>query len=352
MTRVNIIQWTPIPGSTGTKVEYRIQGSGTWLLPSSPANPTSNNNYPLTMTDGVYYDVRLTTIASFCGPRSITLQAFHPVEGVCCPPTYTLSPDQSYCFKITDTAATPPSNPQNTVAKTFNTYSAWGTLIYNTGFNVNGTGPFTQIPYTNAFWVNGPGYPTNSPGTFNGPLDRTGLWTSICNTNQTLGFTQCVTLVNDGIYYIGMGIDNFGTIKVDGVTIVNQDPVAMNAYLSANGYPLSVGFAGEITFRFWHVYPISLTAGNHILEVIGNNVTCPAAVGTEIYNATLSDLMAATSYLDLGAKLLFSTKDIIGQPVQVGSDGFGYSCPSGQSLVLCDGPAMCRQTLTTSTISC
>ena len=63
--------------------------------------------------------------------------------------------------------------------------------------------------------------------------------------------------------------------------------------------------------------------------------------------------MAATSYTDLGSKLIFSSKDYIGQPVQIGTGGVGYTCAAGgSSLVLCDGTPYCLQLLTTSTVPC
>lgn len=347
------ITWNFVPGSLSTLVEYKLSSSSTWITPTSPNNPTTQNTYTLIVNENTFYDVRLTTNGIRCSSRSTTFQIFAP-QGACCPAGYTLSVDETYCYKVNTTAATPPSSPENTVAKTLNVYNTYGTLIYDLGFNVNGTGTFTQISYSNSFWVNGPGYPTFTATTTDGALNRSGLWsTTTLPTGQTVGFTVCVTLATSGIYYIGSSADNWITIKVDGNTVLNMDPAAMGTFLAANGYPAT---SVDSTFRFWHIYPIALNAGNRVLEIVGNNAVAPnpnpAAMGVEIYNATSSEIQAATSYVDLGAKLVFSSKDYIGQPVQVGSDGFGYTCPSGYSLVLCSGPAFCTQTLITTPIAC
>jgi hypothetical protein len=351
MASIANITWDFVPGSMSTLIEYKLSSDSEWIVPTSPNNPTLTNSYPLTIEDNVYYDVRLTTNGIRCGPKSTTIQIINEFEW--CPPGYTLFEDGTYCYQTTTTAATPPSSPENTVEKNLADYNTYGTLIYNPGFNINGTGSFTQISYANTFWVNGPGYPTVLGNLTDGPLNRAGLWATTETSGQTVGFTVCVTLLEQAVYYVASSADNWITIKVDGNTVLDMDPVAMGVFLAANGYPSATI---DSPFRFWHIYPIALNAGNRVIEIVGNNEVAPdpnpAAMGVEIYNATAAEIQAATSYGDLGAKLIFSSKDYIGEAVQVGSDGFGYTCPSGYSLVLCDGPAYCTQTLVTSTIPC
>jgi hypothetical protein len=344
------ITWPFVSGSVSTKVEYKLHTDTTWTMPVSPTNPTTNNFYPLSILNGLTYDVRLTTNGVNCGPNSTTLQIINPGGLACCPATYTLSVDGTYCFKNTDIAATPPSGAQNAVAVQHLDYSAWGSLIYNPGFAINGTGPFTQIGYGNAFWVNGSGYPTGvGLSLSNGPLNRTGVWSVTPADGQILGYSVCVTAPTAGTYYIGTAGDNYPTINVDGVNVLTMDPTAMATYLNAHGYG---GLGTEVAFRFWHIYPVVLSAGNHVIEIIGTNISSVASIGAEVYNATSAELQLASTYAGLGAKLLFSSKDYIGQPIQIGSGGLGYTCPGGYSLVLCDGSPFCRQTLTTATISC
>lgn len=335
------ITWNPIAGSTGVLTEYKLSSSSTWITPSL-GNPTLYPYYDLEVNFNTYYDIRLTNYSATCNPTSTTRQIIAP-GSACCPPGYTLSDDQTYCFQENTTVATPPTSAENTVAVTRAEYAAYGSVIYNPGYVVGGYGPFNLITLSNSFWNN------QSLTTTNGPANRTGLWASGGSAVPDVGFTVCVILPSDGVYYIGCFADNKIKITVDGNTVVDMDVPAMGTYFEAHGYP---AIGALVSFRIFHIYPISLTMGNHILEVIGHDDGGFQAMGAEIYNATPSDLIAATSYGDLGAKLIFSSKDYIGQPVQIGTGGVGYTCPDGYALVLCDGPAYCRQVLTTPIIAC
>jgi hypothetical protein len=130
---------------------------------------------------------------------------------------------------------------------------------------------------------------------------------------------------------------------VDGVTIVSQDATALGAQ-----------YGGDIAapFKAWHIYPVVLTAGPHIVEMIGHNVAPPAALGCEIYNATAAEITAATSYTDLAGKLIFSSKDYFGEEAQIGTGDVGYTCPDGYSLAPCEDPIKCRRIITTDKIDC
>jgi hypothetical protein len=142
-------------------------------------------------------------------------------------------------------------------------------------------------------------------------------------------------------YYIGLGCDNYSILNLDGNNIITQDPTALG---------IQYGVGAGATFKVWHIYPVLLTAGPHVLELIGHNDLSIAGMGAEIYNNTSAQLQTATSYA--GLNLVFSTKDYIGQPVQLGSGGTGYECPSGYALVACEDPYICRQLITTSTTTC
>lgn len=343
------ITWDNVPGSFSTLFEYKLAASSTWITPSSPANPTPSNSYTIMVTEGTYYDIRLTTNGGNCAPKSSTRRIITPNETTaCCPVDYTISTDGTYCYQTTTTAATSPTAQEITVAKQNVGYGIYGTAIYNPGYALNGTGAFTIIPFTNPFWVNGNGYGAGN-NTTQGPNNRTGLWATNTTSNQDVGFTVCVVTTTPGTYYVGTMGDNSVKIVVDGTTVVNMNAGQMATYYATNGYP---GMDAQVTFRFWHIYPVYLNAGDHTIEIIGHNDSGVAAMGAEVYNATSGQLQAAASYGDLGGALLFSSKDFIGQNVQYGTGGAGFTCPSGFSLVLCDGPAYCSKTITTSTIPC
>lgn len=273
-----------------------------------------------------------------------------------CPPNYTLSDDSSSCFIISEVPATPPTSSENAVAVSGPNnfyYGIFGSLIFDPGYNINGTGTFTQIPYSNSFWVNGPGYPSYpSASNTSGPLNRSGVWSTTVAAPQQIGFSVCINVPTDGIYYVGMGCDDIGQINVDGTTILLQDRNALKTYIQSHGYPYPIGLdQNQVTFNFWYIYPVFLTAGMRVLEIIGNNTSgvLPggASIGCEVYNMTDSDIMSVTSYGAMGAGLVFSSKDFVGHPIQVGSGGIGYSCPAGYSLKFCDSPPSCVKILTT-----
>lgn len=273
-----------------------------------------------------------------------------------CPSGYILSDDDSECYYINQVDATPPTNSQNAelISGANNVYySMFGTLVFAPGYASDGTGPFTQIPYSNAFWVNGTGYPSYPSASITaGPMNRCGVWSPTVLNPQTVGFSVCIEAPEDGTYYVAVGCDDYGQINVDGVTLVTQNKATMNAYLAANGYPTPGGLdPNQVCFDYWYVYPVFLTGGSHVIEIIGNNVTGTtygsAAVGCEVYNLTYAELAAATSYASMGAGLIFSSKDFAGMPIQQGSSGIGWTCPSGFSLKYCDSPPSCVQIVTT-----
>jgi hypothetical protein len=292
-------------------------------------SPTPSMSYTFTgLTDDTFYKIKVipkigtTYENATCSVTERTLG---------CSPGYTLAPDGSYCYLIDEVAATPPTggDPEITVSATDTNYGVFGTFIYDPGFNVNGTGVSNQVTFGNPFWRNGPGDETS------GPLNRCGLWTTTALSNQDIGFSVCLHLPESKVYYIGVGGDNKCRITVDGTVLVDQDIAALATQYGADA---------QIAFRVWHVYPVTLSAGPHIIELIGHNDSSVAALGAEIYNNTPAELIAATGYGDLN--LIFSTMNYIGEEVQLSTDDLGYTCPSGYSLAACEDPYVCRIILT------
>ena len=281
------------------------------------------------LTSGVYYRIKVIPKIASAFENDACLIEERTLE---CSEGYTLAPDGSYCYLIEETAADPPTGgePANTVASPYSSYGIFGTYIYDPGYNDHGVGTSTQVPTSNSFWINSGSTTTDSP------INRCGLWTEGTPLdNQDIGFAVCLDLPETKVYYIGMGGDNKCRFTIDGVVVVDQNVSELAAHYGADA---------QITFRIWHVYPVTLSAGPHIIELIGHNDSSAATLGAEIYNNTPSEIAAATSYDDLD--LIFSTKDYIGQPVQLGSDDLGYTCPTGYSLAACEEPVVCRRILT------
>jgi len=333
------ISFTPTLGSYGTLIEYReaIDGSE-WIQPTVPGNPTLTSPYPLYLEEGKTFYIGVTSIGATCTQSRKIIGPITVVGANCCPATYTLSVDGTYCYKVEETAATPPSAGENTVAKSAVQYSTCGSYIYDPGYSIDGTGTSTQISLSNPFWMNGGTCADNN--TTDGPLNRTGLWATTTTDNQDVGFAVCIDILSSKTYYIGMGCDNYSIINLDGTNIITQDQTAIDT---------QYGIVGAC-FKVWHIYPVNIPAGSHVLELIGHNVTSIAGMGAEIYNNTKSQIQSATSYGDLD--VIFTSTDYIGSPIQIGTGGLGYECPSGYSLVACDDPVICRRILTTAIIPC
>lgn len=333
------ITWSPVPGSYGTKVEFRKESDVLWTLPTTPTNPTLITTYPITIDEDEYYLVKLTTLSNQCANGSIIKRIIYRTGG-CCPSGWTLAPDGSYCFQIDSIVATPPTGgvAQIAVAASLIPYSSCGSFIYNPGYAIDGTGAGVPVNPSNPFWKNA-GDCTGA-NAIDGPMNRCALWTAVASSNQQVGFSVCINIPSTKTYYLGVGCDNNAIIKVDGVVIIQQSESAVNAQHGNTGS----------CFKVWHIYPITLTSGFHIIEMIGNNISGDAGFGAEIYDNTPSEIQSAIAYS--GLNLIFSTKDKRGQPIEIGSGGTGYSCPSGYSLNSCDPPFYCTRVSNTPTVPC
>lgn len=250
---------------------------------------------------------------------------------------FTLSDDLTFCFKEEITAATPPTSGEITVEKNGAPYGTCGSYIFDPGYSISGTGTAAQITLVNAFWKNGAGTCVDATTT-DGALNRSGLWATTTTSDQTVGFSRCIDITETKTYYIGIACDNRATINLDGTTIVSQNEAAVNAQFGITG----------ACFKVWSIFPVTMAAGSHVIELIGYNVSSSAALGAEIYDNTPAEIIAATSYGDLN--LIFSTKDYIGMAVPIGSGGIGYSCAAGFSLSICDSPIVCKRTIVTNVL--
>ena len=193
--------------------------------------------------------------------------------------------------------------------------------MFHSPFNFDGTSPggvYLATSNTQPVWRS-----TNSS---NGPLNRTGLWTlgsSGDPDNTWLGFSFCITAPETKTYWVGLAGDNNFRIAIDGVTIVNTID---GIYDGSN-----------TAFRYWHVYPVTLSIGNHAVELFGLNNGSIAAFGCEIYNNTIEELTGATQVSDLN--ILFSssgqTEATIVQDLSGQYLASGYTCPTGYTFDPC-----------------
>lgn len=278
---------------------------------------------------GVFSDDYTITFTDSCGVTVSTIISI----GCDCPVGYTAVGDG--CRLIETTSATIPTFPTTLTHMTYSYYTWKGALLFS-DYAVDGTGTI-QTKFTSNWWRN------NVLTTTAGPLNRTGVWASTTTSNQDVGFTFCANIVETKTYYVGIASDNYVYLKVNGETKFTQDLTAIRDSVYAQGEVYEI-HQDRISWQYWIIYPIVLEAGKNIIEVVGHNISSIAAVGCEIYEAADPLTIGTwTSYEDMGTSLLFSSKDEIGNETQLGSLGYGYSCPEGYSLVLCDGSPYCRK---------
>ena len=176
-------------------------------------------------------------------------------------------------------------------------------------------------------------------GTSQGRLNTVGIWADDYPDLTELCFEYCVEPTTTKQYLVGMAGDNAVRFYVDGTLVVNLDTPTTS---SAN-----------ITFTRWHVFPITLTAGEHTIRVCGYNNESLAAFGAEIYdidlatfqstllNPSVSPPNCGNVPADLDPYILFSTENMIGLEVPDPDNPGIWTCPDGYTLNECLGVPVC-----------
>lgn len=127
----------------------------------------------------------------------------------------------------------------------------------------------------------------------------------------TLGLCTTIQVPTSKIYYVGLGGDNVGNFKVNGQPVVDQPFGRIQA-----------------NFKYWHIYPVYLSAGPNIIELQNTNLNQYGTFAGEIYNVTLNQLVTATQESDLN--IIFTTKTYRqGQVNQNSPFCTSYNCPVG-----------------------
>lgn len=198
-----------------------------------------------------------------------------------------------------------------------NTYTTGGSLIYDPGFTQGLVGNFTQISLANAFWK-------NTGGSFNGPYNRSSIYANNVNdidlslfANINMSTARTVYIGISFSVYVGFNLSTYTELYVNGQKIVD---ITSNATLTAmaanvNGILGTAYTNSNISFVCWHIIPVSLTAGNNVIQMIdkSNSGIQVDAMGIEVYDNTAAEIQAATSYSELN--LLFSGIQYSGSPL-------------------------------------
>jgi hypothetical protein len=240
--------------------------------------------------------------------------------------TYRLIDDGNGNVLDTYTAASQPA--------TNDAYGSDGVRLYLPGYTIDGIGsslqwntPYIGGSYAGTFWAN----PVTANKT--GRLNYSGLWSAKSLTYFGDFAIQFNITVTAGTYYFGIGCDNYGSVYIDDNLTVSL------------GFPDATGFGGN--YRYWHIYPISLTAGTHTIKYIVTNAgipepTNPGAMGIEVYNNTQTQISASITAAPIGSSIpgglnvLYSSKDYLSNTIYTQNNHVGNVLYSQGVIVITD----------------
>ena len=382
-----------------TNAKYISIPSTTTLPINSVITATDNKCYRIvdtstTATPNLIWNGQIYNDCTSCVSLNPCVQPT-PTPNTCtnCDPSFVWTPySGNTCYRTETGSTTPPNPPIQLSAYTSSQYSSFGTLIYPS-YNTDGTlaaGATAISLQTPGLWRNncrqlnpcppagacltcGPDDPANV-----GPLSRCGLWATKNQSiaagidgfplRQWLGFSVCLpTTTITKTYYVGVAADNEFRVDLNGRTVVNTAPNYVNDYncgvCQSYSAPSSISpcytppftftlltwpqtpctppdkrFFSSSNFGYWNVYPVTIPAGtNNVLSVFGINSSQIGVFGCEIYNNTLQELTAATSYNDLN--ILFTSSGLTQNDILIDINGqyqqYGYSCPPGYTYEKC-----------------
>lgn len=239
-----------------------------------------------------------------------------------------------------------------------------GTLLTNyTVIDNNGAGVVVNpllgawgSPLLSELWGSystGSGCPAS--GITGGRLNIAGVWVGTPTPgayppyDTPICFEFCITLENTKQYLIGISGDNKVEISLNGVQTVFLDAPSNTS---------------TTPFSYWHVFPVTLSAGQTTIKLCGINIQDQAAFAAEIYDIDLVTFQAnlttpATSPpncgnipADLEPYIVFSTRDYIGQQIADPDNPGDWICPEGSILDECNGTPSCIYTITTPPLPC
>lgn len=301
------VTWPAVSGAISYKIEYKKSSDVTWII-ANPAQVLLIQTIT-GLLPGTSYDFRVTPTCSSGVGGSTTTTGTTPCN-------ITISVQQEYISQ-------PPIANPDTVGVATNrpktTFGSVGTKIYPIGgYNLDGsimTGFTTTNITGTSFWNN----PTSITGA--GKLNATCVWRSNnCITGS--GFSLLVgewigfefdyySNIAGKILYIGIAAMDLYQVIVNGAIVFSQTVVASTNWTN------------------WHIYPFPVQHGLNTIYIMGKNTTGGAATpafGAEIYDNTQSQLIAATSNVDLN--ILYSTTNEFCNPFTLGTS-VGYTCPPG-----------------------
>ena len=174
----------------------------------------------------------------------------------------------------------------------------------------------------------------------------------------------CVQVQTTKQYLIGIAGDNEVLLYIDGVL---QVYLRAQKSFDSQGNPGS-GSISTRPFNYWHVFPVTLTSGQHILTLQGINESNDDAFGAEVYDISLQDFQnqftnaavgpgdCGNAEGDIDPYIIFSTGDFVNvtPPAQIPdlSQPGEWSCPDGSVPNVCGGIPNCEVISKVDQLSC
>jgi len=254
-----------------------------------------NNNIKYLPGFGFYL---ASTVGSPPIEQSVTINnLYSPIKGYGCPNGFTYINGQCVNTVITESTPTISSSPTLSPISS-SSYGSQGTILYNPGWETRGIGPYTNIGLNNSLWRN------NAPNTSEGPVN--GL---IKNTaSGTISHRVYLPYADVKTYYIALtGFPGYSfKINLDDVDVLVSDSVTMTSYFRPN-----------VESDYLHIYPITVSEGEHTLILEGNY----RGFGAMVIDNSAGEIATATSYDNLN--IIFSSASLTSFNV------YSYTCESG-----------------------
>lgn len=295
-----------------------------------------------------------------------------------CPTGYVL--EGGVCVSEETIAPTTGSTEVEACSNFYEEYGQYGAIVYEGGFTAEGiglganlgadiaSGDVIAITTAQVWQNNDHSTPGTSDGDNHGPVNRAGVWDCIGVGAGELGFSVPINVPTTKTYYLAIAADDRFVVTLNGAVIIDNRTIN-----PGSDYYLD----GGAIFRYWHIYPVNLTAGVNYIGFSGIDTGgVQSVLAAEIYDNTLSELQAAQLHPDFisnpstfplnqnhydNLDLIFSTR-CARQPGSIFSVGVA-SCPDsswsldttgGDPLVPpCQGinsdveDWVCRRTITT-----
>lgn len=327
------LTWTPGSSATSQTVQYKLTDATTWIT-AAVINNNTTSIYQFDIPDGSYkFRVLNSCVECLCSNGS--------------------QPDvEGQCMEQGTIPATGTGDVTLVTRTPYYPYGVSGTVVHHTlSPNVDFNGPWTRLNLDNLFWrrslnavdpVTGAVVTNNdfTNPTFdpvikqrtdenNGPVNRLSIWgrflsgSTVLNnynsgtiqpTGQWIGFSICINIATTKTYYVAIAADNSYRFYLDDVLLL-QD------------------ISGDSrTFSYLHIYPIDITAGDHILKLQGINNEQKAGFGCEVYDLGNVTPQQAAAFLETqtnynNINVIFTTRGVTSF-----TSNLVYTCPSGYVL--------------------